>query len=99
MFDAQILFAIAALGAASYALRAGGFLAAGAMPENGLLARLLKKAPGSLFVAFITGACAESGWPGVVGCAFGLMTALATKKEWAGLLAGFGAAAIVALWR
>jgi uncharacterized membrane protein len=99
MFDTQILLAIATLGVASYALRAGGFLAAGAMPENGLVARLLKKAPGSLFIAFITGACAESGWPGIVGCVFGLMTALVTKKEWAGLLAGFGAAAIVAVLR
>src|SRR5215475_9073701 len=97
MFDAHILPGIAALGAPSFGLRAGGFLAAGAMPENGLVARLLKKAPGSLFVAFVAGACAESGWPGIVGCAFGLVTMLATKKEWAGLLAGFGAAAIVAL--
>jgi hypothetical protein len=99
MVDGRVMLAIGALGATSYALRAGGFLAAAGMAENGFMARLLRKAPGSLFVAFVASACAESGLPGVIGCAMGLMTMLATKKEWAALLVGFGTAAIVALLR
>ena len=99
MFDWRVLLAIAALGAVSYALRATGFLAAGAMPQNGWVARFLQKAPGNLFIAFVASACFESGWPGIVGCGLGLAVMAATRKEWAALMAGFGAAAVIALVR
>ena len=98
MFDRHVLFAIAVLAIASYTLRAGGFLAAAAIPEHGLLMRFLRKAPGNLFIAFVAAACLQSGWSGLVGCASGLVGMALTRKEWAGLGAGFAATAIAATW-
>jgi uncharacterized membrane protein len=98
MFDRHVLFAIAALAVATYALRAGGFLAAGAVPEHGVVMRFLRKAPGNLFIAFVAAACLQSGWSGLVGCVCGLVAMAVTRKEWAGLAAGFAATAIAAAW-
>ena len=52
MSDWRIYLAILAVGAAAYAMRAGGFLVMGALPQTGLLPRLLRLAPGNLFVGF-----------------------------------------------
>jgi uncharacterized membrane protein len=92
----RTLIAIGLLGLASYAMRAGGFLAAGAIREGSLAARFLRLAPGNLFVAFVAAACLEGGWPNVCGCICTLVTMAATGKEWAALGAGFSAAALVA---
>lgn len=94
MPEPQVLAAIFAVGAASYAMRAGGFLAAGAMPQRGLLPRLLRLAPGNLFVAFAAAGILEGGWPPLVACLGAVATMAATKREWAALGAGFAAAAI-----
>ena len=82
MPDSRVLAAIVAVGLASYAMRAGGFLAAGAIPPRGLLERLLRLAPGNLFVAFAAAGILEGGWPSLVipagrGAASGLPVALA----------------------
>ena len=98
MFDRHVLLAIAALAVASYTLRAGGFLAAGAVPEHGVVMRFLRKAPGNLFIAFVAAACLQSGWSALVGCISGMAAMAATRKEWAGLAAGFAATAIAARW-
>ena len=96
MPDPQTLAVILAVGAASYAMRAGGFLAAGAMPQNGLLPRLLRLAPGNLFIAFAAAGILEGGWPSLVGCLAAVAAMAATNREWAALGAGFGAAALAA---
>jgi uncharacterized membrane protein len=97
MFDRNILLAITALGLTSYALRAAGFLAAGAISPNGTLARFLRKAPGNLIVAFVAAACLESRWPGLLGCTSALAVMILTRKEWAALASGFIAAGVTAV--
>lgn len=97
MPDWRILAAIAALGVVGYAMRAGGFLAAGIFDERSTVARFFRLAPGNLFVAFVAAACLEGGWPSLVGCAAALAAMVATKREWAALGAGFAAAAAAAL--
>jgi hypothetical protein len=92
----QILAVILVLGLASYALRAGGFLAAAALPQAGLLPRLLRLAPGNLFVAFAAAGMLEGGGPSVAGCLAAVAVMAATKREWAALAAGFAAAALAA---
>lgn len=94
MPEAHILAVIFAVGTASYAMRAGGFLAASALPQDGLLPRLLRLAPGNLFVAFAAAGVLEGGWPSLIGCLGAVATMAATKREWAALGAGFGAAAL-----
>ena len=89
MFERDVLLAITALGFTSYALRAAGFLAAGAISPDGSAARFLRMAPGNLIVAFIAAACLESRWPGLLGCASALTVMIITRKEWAALALGF----------
>ena len=96
MSDWRILAAIAALGLVSYALRAGGFLAASLMREGGVIARFFRLAPGNLFVAFVAAACFEGSWPGVIGCIAAVAVMWLTHKEWAAFTAGFSAAALIA---
>jgi uncharacterized membrane protein len=95
MSDSRVLGTILAVGLASYAMRAGGFLAVGALPENGTVSKLLRLAPGNLFVAFVAAGCIEGGWPSVAGCLSALATMAVTKKEWAALGVGLAAAALV----
>jgi branched-subunit amino acid transport protein len=96
MPDWHALTAILAVGAVSYAMRAGGFLAASALPPGGLLPRLLRLAPGNLFVAFAAAGMLQGGWPSLIGCAAAVVTMAATKREWAALGAGFGAVGLAA---
>ncbi len=81
MPDGQILGVVLAVGAASYAMRAGGFLAASALPQSGLLPRLLRLAPGNLFVAFAAAGILQGGWPSLVGCVGAVTTMAATNRE------------------
>src|SRR5258708_11703444 len=78
MPDSRVLAAIVAVGLASYAMRAGGFLAAGAIPRRGMLERLLRLARGNLFVAFAAAGILEGGWPSLVGCLGAVATMAAT---------------------
>jgi len=93
MPDWRTLAAIVALGVASYALRSGGFLAAGALPQSGLLPRLLRMAPGNLFIAFAAAGIWQGGLPSLVGCCGAVAGMATTKREWAALGAGFAGAA------
>ncbi|MGE5146705.1 MAG: AzlD domain-containing protein [Candidatus Eiseniibacteriota bacterium] len=97
MPDSEVLAVIAAVGLASYAMRSGGYLLAGILPQSGLLPRLLRLAPGNLFVAFAAAGMLEGGWPSFAGCVGAIATMAATKREWAALAGGFGAAALAAL--
>ena len=96
MPDWKIYLAILAVGVAAYAMRAGGFLAVGAMPQTGLVPRLLRLAPGNLFVAFAAAGILDGGWPSLIGCAGAVAAMAATRKEWAALAAGFAGAALAA---
>jgi uncharacterized membrane protein len=96
MSDWRVLVAIGVLGFVSYALRSGGFLAAGLIREGGSVARFLRLAPGNLFIAFVAAACVEGGWPSVIGCTAALAGMVATRREWLALTAGFSAAAAAA---
>ena len=99
MSDWRILSTIAAVGATSYAMRVSGFLAAGALPNTGALRRLLRLAPGNMFIAFAAASCFEGGWPSLAGGLLSLATMVVTKREWAALTAGFVAAAMAAAFR
>jgi uncharacterized membrane protein len=96
MSDWKIGLAILAVGLAAYAMRAGGFLVVGAMPRTGLVPRLLRLAPGNLFVAFAAAGILEGGWPSLIGCAGAVAAMAVSKKEWAALAAGFAGAALAA---
>jgi uncharacterized membrane protein len=92
MPEAQVLGVILAVGAASFAMRAGGFLLASVLPHLTLMQRVLRLAPGNLFIAFAAAGVWEGGWASLIG-GLAAVTAMAlTKREWAALGAGFAAA-------
>ncbi len=62
-------------------MRAGGFLAVSALPQSGRLPRLLRLAPGNLFVAFTAAGILEGGWPTLVGCLVAIATMVITKRR------------------
>ena len=96
MPEPQVLAVILAVGAASYTMRVGGFLMAAALPRLSLMQRLLKLAPGNLFIAFTAAGAWEGGWPSLIGGLAAVTAMAATKREWAALGAGFGAALLTA---
>src|SRR5216117_803886 len=93
----QIFAAAFAVGAASYAIRTTGFLAAGALPEHGLWPRFLRLAPGNLLIAFAAAGIFEGGWVSLVGCLGAAATMRTTQREWAALATGFALVALAAI--
>jgi hypothetical protein len=96
MTDLQVYVAIAAIGAASIAMRLTGYLAATALPKANLTARIVRLAPGNLSVAFVAVGCFQGGWPSTVGSLAALTAMIAFGRQWAALLLGFIASALVA---
>jgi uncharacterized membrane protein len=97
MSELQILLIITVLGCVSYGLRAGGYLAASLFPAQGKLARVLRVAPGNLFVAFAAAGMWQGHWPAIAGSLSTVAVMALTRKEWAALGAGFLAVALVSL--
>ncbi|MBR0933295.1 AzlD domain-containing protein [Bradyrhizobium jicamae] len=92
MHDLEVLAAILILGVTCYAMRAGGYVLAGSLRDDGVVARFLRLAPGNLFVAFIVGGCLSGGLAGLVGTLVAIAAMAINNREWAALGAGFGAA-------
>ncbi len=92
MHDLKMLGAIVVLGVACYAMRAGGYVLASSLRNDGLVSRFLRLAPGNLFVAFIAAGCLSGGLAGLVGTLVAMVAMTITGKEWAALGAGFAAA-------
>jgi uncharacterized membrane protein len=90
--DLAVFGVILILGVTCYAMRAGGYVAASSLRDDGITARFLRLAPGNLFIAFIVGGCLSGGLTGLVGIVVAVATMAVTDKEWAALGAGFAAA-------
>jgi len=94
MRNIEITILIVVLGITSYAMRAGGYLLARFIRDDGNFARLLRLAPGNLFVAFVSAGCLSGGRPMLIGGGVALATMAITTREWAAVGAGFLAAMI-----
>lgn len=95
--ERDALLIICVLGCVSYSLRAGGYLAAGLFSADGVWGRVLKLAPGNLFVAFTAVGLWNSDWPALAGSFCALITMKLTQREWAALGVGFAVVALAAL--
>lgn len=93
MAEGQVLLVIGVLGLLCYALRVGGYLAAGVLPRSGWLPRVLRLAPGNLLVAFVAAGICEGGWANAWGIVASVAARVLTGREWAALAAGFAAVA------
>ncbi|MFI4987692.1 MAG: AzlD domain-containing protein [Alphaproteobacteria bacterium] len=93
------LVAIACIGMVIYATRLGGFVAARWVPHDSLAARLLRLAPGNLFVAFGIAETLQGGWSYGLGSLAAMAAMVVTSREWAALAAGAATVALMAWGR
>jgi hypothetical protein len=96
MTDLQVVAAILAIGGASIAMRLAGYVAADVLPGATVTARVVRLAPGNLSIAFVTIGCVQGGWPSFIGSAVALTGMVISKRQWAALILGFVASALVA---
>ena len=96
MPERDVLLVVLTVGVASVLMRVGGFLAAGVLPSHGALPRLMRLAPGNLFVAFAAAGVLEAGWTAFAGCVAAVVAMAGTDREWAALGAGFAVTALAA---
>jgi hypothetical protein len=96
MTDLQVIVTIMAIGAVSIAMRLSGYLAAHTLPKTNFTARIVRLAPGNLAIAFVALGCLQSGWPSFVGSIAALTAMIVAGRQWAALLVGFIASALVA---
>lgn len=94
----DVLAAIVAMSAATYATRAGGYLLFRAFRPSAGLRALLGYIPGTLFMAYVTPALAEGGAPQWAGAAAAVGIMLLTRQMSAAILGGTAAAWLVWSW-
>lgn len=95
--DASMLTGIIVLAVLAFALRASGFYLARWVKPASLAGRLLQKAPGNLFVAFIVIGIAHGGIPVAFGVVAALLVAMTIREDTAVLAAGVAAVTLAAL--
>ena len=95
----DVLLAILAMAAATFATRAGGYVLFRAIRPNATVRAALGYIPGTLFIAYVAPALASGGWPEWVGAAATIAVMLATQQMSAAILAGTAAAWIVWTFR
>jgi uncharacterized membrane protein len=79
-----VVFALAVL---TYLMRVGGYLLANVMGISPTADRLLRLAPGNLFVAVVTAAAAKGGVPIIAGSIGTMLMMKLTRREWLALAA------------
>ncbi len=95
--DERMLLGIVLLAVLAFALRASGFLLARWVTPASLAGRLLQKAPGNLFVAFIVMGIASGGVPVAVGVVAALLAAITIREDTVVLATGVAAVTLAAL--
>lgn len=86
--DLATLLAILGMAAASFAVRAAGYLVLRRVQPGPFLRAFLSHLPGSIFVAFAAPAVARAGLAGLAGAAVTIAVMLATRSTTWSLLAG-----------
>ncbi len=97
MSDPWPWLVVLALAALTFSMRVGGWLAARAMGVSPLMDRVLRAAPGNLFVAVAAVAVVKGGLPVAAGCVATMAAMHLTGREWVALPVG-AAAAAAASW-
>ena len=93
--DPWVLLAIAAMAAATFATRAGGYLAFRAFDPPPLMRAMLGYVPGTLFVSYVAPALLAGGAQQWAGAAATVAVMLATRNLALAILGGTAAATAV----
>jgi len=91
--EGSVLAAIAAMAAATYAMRAGGFWLMGHVPPSTRLRRMLEALPGSVVVATVLPILAREGIPAVLAIVAAGAAMLIWRKDYVAVFAGMAVAA------
>jgi uncharacterized membrane protein len=78
---AMNFLAIAAMGVATFIMRAGGFWVMGKVPITARVRRMLEALPGSIVVAIVLPIVVRTGLPGILAVAAAAGTMLTLRKE------------------
>lgn len=88
-----VLLAILAMGAATYAMRAGGFWLMGYVPLTPRVRRMLEASPGAVIVATVVPIVVREGLPALVAVLIGGGVMLLWRRDYLAVVAGMAAAA------
>ena len=86
---------VAAMALAVYVTRAGGYWLIGRVPIGPRLARMLEALPGSIIAATVAPLLVHGGVSGFAAALAALAAMLAVRNDFAAVLAGVGAVALV----
>ena len=94
----DVLAAILAMSAATYATRAGGYVLFRALRPPEAVRHVLSYIPGTLFMAYVTPALADGSWPQWAGAVAAVAVMLATRQMAAAIFGGTAVAWAVWAW-
>jgi uncharacterized membrane protein len=86
--------AIAAMAAATYPMRVGGYWLMAHVPLTPRVRRMLEALPGAVVVATVLPILAREGAPAAIGIAAALVSTLIRRNDFVALIAGVAAAAL-----
>jgi uncharacterized membrane protein len=92
------LAAIVAMGAVTYAMRAGGFWLMAYVPLTARVRRILGALPGAVVVATVVPLVVRDGVPAMLAIAAACGAMLVRRNDFLAVLAGMAAAAVARLW-
>ena len=90
--------AILAMGAVTYAMRAGGFWLMAYVPLTARVRRILGALPGTVVVATVLPLVVRDGVPAMLAIAAACGAMLVRRNDFLAVLAGMAAAALARLW-
>jgi uncharacterized membrane protein len=91
--SAGTLAAIAAMGAVTYGMRAGGFWLMGHVPLTPRVRRMLEALPGTVIVATVLPLAVREGVPAVLAVAAAIGAMLIRRNDFIAVIAGMAVAA------
>jgi uncharacterized membrane protein len=87
----EALVTILGMAAVTYAIRAGGLLIAGRLPQRGFAARLMRNIPGAVLAALVAPALVSGGIIEAVAAALTALVFVLTRSLLPAMVAGVGA--------
>jgi branched chain amino acid efflux pump len=90
--------AILAMGAVTYAMRAGGFWLMGHVPLTARVRRMLEALPGTVVVATVLPIAVREGLPAMLGVAAACGAMLLRRNDFLAVIVGMAVAALARSW-
>ncbi len=93
-----VIAAILAMGAVTYAMRAGGFWLMAHVPLTARVRRMLEALPGTVVVATVLPIAAREGLPAMLAIAAACMVMILRRNDLLAVIVGMAVAALARAW-